>query len=37
MDLHYLYAAIICLKVEILGNFLREPHEDYTGPCVDVI
>ena len=37
MDLHYLYAVIICLKVKILGNFLRKPHEDYIGPCVDII
>ena len=37
MDLHYLYVVIICLKVEILGNYLRRPHEDYMGASIDII
>ena len=37
VDLHYLYAVIIRLKVEILGNFLRKPRGDYMVPCFDII
>ena len=37
VDLHYLYAVIICLKVEVLGNFLRKPQEDYMVSCFDII